>query len=130
MYIIDSSALIAFVRDEKGAGTVEKLIVEGFLMSVVNYGETKGKLVGSGTHTPQQVDQVLASFGTLLEITDFDREQAEGLAFFYARRNPYGLSLGDCTCLALAEAKGFTVLTAEQSWKKVPNLRVKIRLIR
>jgi ribonuclease VapC len=52
------------------------------------------------------------------------------VAFFYARRNPYELSLGDCACLALAEAKGLQVLTAEQSWKKIPNLKIKIRLIR
>jgi PIN domain nuclease of toxin-antitoxin system len=128
--VIDSSALIAFIRDEDGASVVEELLQQGFLISVVNYAETKGKLVGSGTHTPKQVDAALEAFGALLELTDLDREQAESMAFFYARRNPYGLSLGDCACLALAEAKGLQVLTAEQSWKKIPNLKVKIRLIR
>jgi PIN domain nuclease of toxin-antitoxin system len=128
--VIDSSALIAFIRDEDGASVVEELLQQGFLISVVNYAETKGKLVGSGTHTPKQVDAALEAFGALLELTDLDREQAESVAFFYARRNPYGLSLGDCACLALAEAKGLQVLTAEQSWKKIPNLKVKIRLIR
>jgi PIN domain nuclease of toxin-antitoxin system len=121
--------LIAFIRDENGAVVVEELLQHGFLMSVVNYAETKGKLVGSGTHTPKQVDAALEAFGALLELADLDREQAEGMAFFYARRNPYELSLGDCACLALAEAKGLQVLTAEQSWEKIPNLKIKIRLI-
>ena len=130
MLVIDSSALMAFIRDESGAAMVEKLLPDGFMMSVVNYAETKGKLIGSGTHTPQQVNQALEAFGALLEIVDCDRTQAENLAFFYARRNPYGLSLGDCACLALAEARGLSVLTAEQSWKKIPDLKIKIRLIR
>jgi ribonuclease VapC len=130
LFVIDSSALIAFVRDEKGADIVENHVQNGFLMSVVNYAETKGKLVGSGTHRPNQVDAALEAFGGLLELVNLDREQAEGVAFFYARRNPYGLSLGDCACLALAETKKVEVLTAEQSWKKIPNLKVKIRLIR
>ncbi len=130
MYVIDSSALIAFIRDENGAAVVEEQLQHGFLMSVINYAETKGKLVGSGTHTSKQVDAALEAFGALLELADLDRQQAEGVAFFYARRNPYELSLGDCACLALAEAKGLHVLTAEQSWNKIPNLKVKIRLIR
>ena len=130
MLVIDSSALIAFIRDEDGAASVEQLLPEGFLISVLNYAESKGKLVGAGTHTPAEVDRVFASFGALLELVEIDRAQAEGIAFFYARRHPYDLSLGDCACLALAEQRGLNVLTAEQNWKKLPDLRVKVRLIR
>ena len=95
MHVIDSSALIAFIRDETGASTVEQLLPDGFLISVLNYAETKGKLVGSGTHTPAEVDRVLESFGATLELVALDIAQAEGIAFFYARRHPYALSLGD-----------------------------------
>jgi PIN domain nuclease of toxin-antitoxin system len=130
MLVVDSSALMAFIRDEDGAGIVEKHLTNGLLMSVVNYGETKGKLIGSGTHTPAQVDAVFGQFAGLLELAEFDLTQAEGLAYFYARRNPYALSLVDCACLALAEARGLGVLTAEQGWKKLPGLRVKVKLIR
>ena len=130
MHVIDSSALIAFIRDEAGASTVEQLLPDGFLISVLNYAETKGKLVGSGTHTPAEVDRVLESFGATLELVDLNQVQAEGIVFFYARRHPYDLSLGDCACLALAEARGVNVLTTAQNWEKLPGLRVKVKLIR
>ena len=36
----------------------------------------------------------------------------------------------DCACLALAEARGVTVLTAERAWAKLPDLPVTMQLIR
>jgi uncharacterized protein with PIN domain len=43
MLVVDSSALIAFIRDEDGAGIVEKHLTNGLLMSVVNYGSAAAR---------------------------------------------------------------------------------------
>ena len=129
--VIDSSVLLAYFLDEPGAERAEQEIRKGgLLLSSVNCSEVKGQLVGMGVSTPQAVDREFDSLAQLVEIVAFDLEQSDLAAYYYARRNPYNLSLGDCACLALAEARGLDVLTAEQSWAKLPNLPFKIHLIR
>ena len=129
--VIDSSALIAFIRNEAGAERVQKQLERSILVfSTVNLTEVKGKLVGNGLYTPQSVDAAIQAFGGALEIASFDLAQAELAAFWYARRHQYNLSLGDCACLALAETRGLPCMTAEQNWAALPNLRVKLELIR
>lgn len=131
MLILDASALIAYIRKEEGSETVKKRIAktEAFI-SVVNLTEAKGKLVGAGDFTPQQVESELEQLSALVEPLSYDLEQANLAAWWYARKNPYQLSLGDCACLGAAETRGLEVLTAEQRWKKLPNLRIKVTLIR
>ena len=51
-------------------------------------------------------------------------------AFYYARRKPYDLSLGDALCLGMAEALGADVLTAERGWATIPDLPFSVTLIR
>ena len=105
--MIDASALAAFFKREIGSEVVrDRLEQGGVLMSSVNRTELKGKLVGAGLFTPREVDRRLLMFDQLLEVIPFDLEQSDLAAYYYARRNPYDLSLGDCACLALAEARG------------------------
>jgi PIN domain nuclease of toxin-antitoxin system len=129
--IIDTSALLAFFQAEPGRERVEAVMTRSaLLLSSINRVEVKGKLMGSGRFTPQAVDAKLSLLDQILDIVPFDLEQSDLAAYYYARRNPYNLSLGDCACLALAEARGETVLTAEKSWAKLPNLPFKVHLIR
>lgn len=129
--VIDSSVLLAYFLDEPGAERAEQEIRKGgLLLSSVNRTEVKGRLVGMGVSTPQAVDTEFQNLAQLVEIAPFDLEQSDLAAYYYARRNPYNLSLGDCACLALAEARGLDVLTAEQSWAQLPSLPFKIHLIR
>jgi PIN domain nuclease of toxin-antitoxin system len=129
--VIDASALMAFFLREPGSEAVKKALEKGgLLISSVNRTEVKGKLVGSGTYTPQMIDSRFDLLKDVLEVVAFDAEQSDVAAFYYARRNPYNLSLGDCACLALAEVSQQAVLTAEQAWKQLPNLLFKVVLIR
>ncbi len=129
--VIDSSALIAFLRHETGYQKVERLLLKGgLLLSTINRTEVKGKLVGMGVFTPKQVDEVLVNLGELLEMVPFDVEQSDLASYYYARRNPYNLSLGDSACLALAESRKLDVLTAEVAWLKLPHLPIKVITIR
>ncbi|ADH65137.1 hypothetical protein Mesil_3323 (plasmid) [Allomeiothermus silvanus DSM 9946] len=109
-----------------GAGQLEDALEHGVL-SAVTFTEVLGKLVGKGV----PADQAEADLDELgLEVVDYDRELAKVAAYFYARRNPYNLSLGACAVLALGEHLGLPILTGEQAWAKLPGLRVKVRLIR
>ena len=127
--VLDASAVLAWYEDEPGAQIVEDALLRGDgLISSVNLTEVIGKLVGKGIAPENEV--VADLFALKLEVAAFDSALALGAAFFYARRHPYQLSLGDCACLALAEARGLPILTAERAWAKLPNLRVAIELIR
>ena len=129
--VIDASVLLAYFLDELGADNAEAAIRKGgLLLSSVNRTEIKGRLVGMGVSTPQAVDTEFQNLAQLVEIVPFDLEQSDLAAFYYARRNPYNLSLGDCACLALAEARDVDVLTAERSWAKLLGLPFKVHLIR
>jgi len=129
--VIDASALIAFLRRETGHERVAEILDQSdCMLSAVTRTEVLGKLVGSGSYTETEVQEALEPLADALEVVPFDVEQSELAAFWYARRRPYNLSLGDCVCLALAEARGLEVLTAESAWAKLPNLRVKINPIR
>lgn len=129
--VIDASALMAFLQRESGFEKVRQALeAGGLLLSTVNRTEVKGKLVGSGAFTPGQVDTRLDVLRDVLEIAVFDAQQSDLAAYYYARRKPYNLSLGDCACLALAEVRGVPVLTAEQAWAGLPSLPVRVVLIR
>lgn len=128
---MDASALIAFLRLEAGHQRVAEALGGGdCLLSAVTRTELMGKLVGSGSYTEVEIKEALEPLGSALEIVPFDLEQSDLAAFWYARRKPYNLSLGDCVCIALAEARNSGVLTAEAAWAGLPNLRVKVNTIR
>ncbi len=129
--VIDSSAIIAYLRHESGYKHVERLLLKGeLLLSSVNRTEIKGKLVGMGAFTAKQIDEALTNLEALLEVVPFDIQQSDTAAYYCARRKPYTLSLGDCACLALAEIKHVPVVTAEAAWAKLPDLPFKVTVIR
>lgn len=129
--MIDASALMAFLQREPGHAQVRQALeAGGMVLSTVNRTEVKGKLVGSGAFTPQQVDTHMDLLRDVLEVAPFDGPQSDLAAYYYARRHPYDLSLGDAACLGLAEARTLAVLTAEKAWAALPDLPVEVVLIR
>ena len=125
---IDSSALMAWFQNEPGDELTQTQLDFGGMIAAPNLTEVIGKLVSSGVAPINEVQRDVLALG--LEVIPMDQEIALAAAFFYARRHPYDLSLGDCVCIAVAETLGVEILTAEQSWAKIPDLRVKVRLIR
>lgn len=100
------------------------------LVLAVQMVEVEGKLVSGGNLTPQQVRARLHSLGQLLEVAPFGREAQQAASFYYARRKPYNLSLGDALCLGAAEAMNADVMTAEHGWATLPGLPFAVNLIR
>ncbi len=126
--VLDASALIAWFQRELGFETVRSQLEYGGVIAVPNMTEVIGKLVSSGVAPHNEVERDLLALG--LEVVAMDQEIGLAAAYYYARRNPYNLSLGDCACLATAEVLGLEVLSAEQGWAQLSNLRTTVRLIR
>jgi PIN domain nuclease of toxin-antitoxin system len=125
--VIDSSALLAFFNREPGADVVGRVLTGDCFISTLTYTEVIGKIVGAGG-LQKDIEQDLEELR--LEPTPFNQEQARIAAYFYARRKPYTLALGDCATLALGEFLREPVLTAEKSWASLPDLKVEVELIR
>lgn len=129
--LLDASALMAFFRKEPGWEVVAQALTDRHcLISSANVVEAEGKLVSDGTFT---VDRVRRRFGVLtqvLEVVPFPSAAQHAASFYYARRRPYNLSLGDALCLATAEHHGADALTAESAWASLPDLPIQIQVIR
>lgn len=129
--LLDASALMAFFRQEEGYDVVKQaLLNRNCLVCTVQIVEVKGKLAGEGHFTLAQVEAELFKFSHMLTILPFDDAAQQAASFYYARRKPYNLSLGDAVCLGLAEALGADVLTAERGWAQLADLPITVQLIR
>jgi ribonuclease VapC len=113
-YVLDASAVLCLLQEEKGAERVARALPAA-VIGAVNYAEVVGKLVESG------IDEATADglMDTLqLNVIPFDRIQARLAGALRATTRKLGLSLGDRACLALAAAEGATALTCERAWTK------------
>ena len=115
--VYDASALLAVVFSEPGAETViEQLGEPGGEISAANLAEVGSKMAERGLSTTQ-VQRELASFA--LDVVSLDEPQALLVAGLRVPTMALGLSLGDRCCLALAQTRGATILTADRGWKKL-----------
>ena len=116
--VLDASAILAVLFQERGAEKMTDGILNLAVVSAVNLAEVQTKLVKMG-HPPED-----AWSDALLLETDpepFTADQAKIAGSLIAETEKYGLSLGDRSCLALAIALKAPVYTTEQAWR---NLRV------
>ncbi|QFP77594.1 PIN domain-containing protein [Deinococcus sp. AJ005] len=129
--LLDASALLAYLLKEEGGAEVLDIVSRiPCQVSSVTMTEVQGKLVGRGELTPTQVQMKLGPLMGFLREIPFDPACREKAAFYYARKSPYDLSLGDACCLGTAEALGMDVLTAERGWAVIPDLPFQVQLIR
>lgn len=122
--VLDASAILALLRGEPGAEQVEGILRDA-LVSVVNEAEVIGRLI-SGGHPPQQALAVVASLP--YELVELDRALSRQAGAWWGVTKPYGLSLADRCCLALAKREGLPALTADASWTEV-DVGAEVRLI-
>lgn len=123
--VLDASALLAYVKGEQGADDVAAVIGDA-VISTVNYAEAVTKLIEKGMSLPL-VRTALGIAG--LDIVDFDRGLAEVAGAMFATTKPFGLSLGDRACLALAAREGVHAMTGDRIWSKL-GAEFKVQLIR
>jgi PIN domain nuclease of toxin-antitoxin system len=112
-FILDSSAVLAFLNQENGAEYVERLIPDSKI-NAVNVAEVLTRSVELG-HTNESARESFAMLS--IEIIDFDEGHAEKAAELRAATRHLGLSLGDRSCLASAILHNATAVTADRQWK-------------
>lgn len=113
-FVLDASALIAFLREEPGAEKVEAVLTRSCI-SAVNLAETYGKMVEYGKPLEAVAYQVER---LRIPVVLFDEEQARISASLWKASRAVGLSLGDRACLALALQTTLPALTTEREWEK------------
>jgi ribonuclease VapC len=126
--VFDSSAVLAVIYGESGSDEVYDVLdrMRGALLSSVNLIEVHSKLLLNGLPQEaarQKIRQLRC------EICPLDEEQARIASEMVTTTRPYGLSLGDRVCLALAIQRNATVYTADQAWEGIP-LRLELKMIR
>lgn len=124
-YVLDASAILALLNAEEGSQLVENFLPES-IISAINLAEVVTRL--SVLRMPEgEIRTVLNLLG--LEIIPFDEGQAFAAGLLSSYTRPFGLSLGDRACLALARINQATAITADRVWKNL-ELGIEITLIR
>lgn len=125
--ILDSSALLALIRQEPGRETVaHHLRTDTCSMSAVNVSEVVAKLAERGTGRVE-ILALLERFP--LAVHSFDAEHAIEAGLLRPLTRAAGLSLGDRACLSLAIELGTPVLTTDRAWASL-SLPIEVILVR
>ncbi|WP_329308957.1 PIN domain-containing protein [Streptomyces microflavus] len=120
--VLDSSALVAWVFQEKGADVVDELLF-GAATTAANVAEVTYVCLQRGRTTPpQQLIQDLAALGLSVEPTPAEQAVRAGQLVHESRRdrhkyNGRSLALGDALCIALGEHLGRPLVTGDTLWK-------------
>ena len=123
--VFDSSALLALLNNEAGGEIVSSYKAQA-IISTVNLAEVNTILLNMGMKVAE-----ISNLGSAIvkEVIPFDLSQALHSASLKQANKSFGLSMGDCACISLAEIKGLPVLTADKIWKKA-NIKAEVILIR
>ncbi|MEJ0064961.1 MAG: type II toxin-antitoxin system VapC family toxin [Caulobacteraceae bacterium] len=124
-FVLDSSAVLADLRDEPGAAVVRSASPTSYL-SAVNYAEIITKLIEAGT-PPDSAGEIAEQLGYTVVVADQERAASAGKLHAKTRRT--GVSIGDRFCLALAQELSLPALTGDRRWKSL-DLGVEVTLIR
>lgn len=112
-YVLDASALLAWLNGEVGGEKVEPLLGVS-VISTVNLSETIQKSLVRGVDVEGLVED-LRALG--LGVASFSAEEAEIAAWLWPKTRKSGLSLADRACLALARRLDVPAVTADRDWK-------------
>jgi ribonuclease VapC len=120
--VLDASAVLALVRDERGADKVAPHIGRA-VISAVDLQEVIKELLICGLDEVT-IREVLGELR--LDVRAHDADAAYAAAVLYAQTHQYCRELGGRSCLALAAQLGVPALTADPELKnvKVKNLRL------
>lgn len=117
-FVLDASAILAFVQGEDGDGAVEAALHLGAACGAANWSEVAQKVLAAERDW-DLVRALLTSYEVRVEpVLGEDAEWA-------ARRWTHGegLSLADRLCLALGERLDGEVLTADALWGSAGRVR-------
>ena len=124
--LLDASAVLALLKQEKGHTVVEEILAKSCCSSV-NVSEVISVLIRSGVPAIK-IDQVLDD--SIPEIIPFTREEAKLAGIIIQHTKDLGLSLGDRACIATSIHHKIPVYTADSSWSKLKLDDLTVKLIR
>jgi ribonuclease VapC len=130
--VLDASALLALINEERGAHVVKTAIASGAAISVVNWIEVLSKLVEEGENPELASARISAANPgeAAIKIEPVTAEDAIEAARLRPLTKDQGLSLADRACLALGRRLSAAVLTADREWTGLGDLSASVRLIR
>jgi len=123
--VLDASALLAYLQDEKGSELIDAILPQSVISSV-NWSEVVQKSISNKVDT-KGLRGELETLGLI--INPFTLEQAELAAELWQTSKEYGLSLGDRACLSLGIDLNVPVYTTDKVWTLL-NLPITIRCLR
>ena len=117
----DASALLAYLQEEPGRAAVAAMLPQA-VMSTVNWTEVIGETESAGLSSEDLFDS----------LEPLSRVQVEIAGRLVERTRPFGLSLADRACLAVAIERRDTAYTADRAWLRLrPDVHVEaIRYLR
>jgi len=124
--VLDASALLALLNQERGSERVAAIITDKAAMSTVKFSEVVAKLSNDGMPN-EMIRDLLDSLE--LEVIDFDTELAYQTGLLRPFTKHAGLSLGDRACLALAQHLRLPALTTDRVWDAL-SLGIPVQVIR
>jgi ribonuclease VapC len=125
-YVLDASALLVLLKGETGSERVIEALMDGTVISAVNFSEVVAKLREGGM-LEEAIHESLDSLE--LDIVEFDTEFAYQAGLLRPLTKSAGLSLGDRACLALAQNLNLPALTADRAWDGL-SLGIRVQVIR
>jgi ribonuclease VapC len=109
---------------------VVEAISAGTAISTVNLSEVLAKLAEHGQFAVPTLMRIKRTLKDALRVEPFTEEDAAEAADLRPRSREQGLSFGDRACLALAARFEVPAVTADRSWKDLPEVGIAVRLIR
>lgn len=120
-YVLDASALIAFLEDKAGAQKIEAMLIEArraharIFMSSLNYGEVYSKLLRD--QSQEQARRTISGVSPLpIEIQDVTAQRSFRAAEI---KNTYKLYYADAFAAGLAIEHKATLVTGDSDFKKL-----------
>ncbi len=125
--MVDASAVLAWIFDERGSDAVEKVLGVSAL-STVNLAEVLYRADEDGMRT-DGLEQDLRDLG--VQIEPFVADDAERVKVIrrQSRKKKLSLSLADCCCIATAQRLGVQVVGGDREWDAL-DLEVEIQPFR
>ena len=125
-YVLDASAVLAVILEEPGREIVMQAIERGATIGSINLAEVITRLVRLGMS-----DERIAILvgGLRLRIEPLEAAVARDAGLMSRVTSPFGLSLGDRCCLALAKQLGLPALTADRRWSEL-QVGIRVELLR
>jgi PIN domain nuclease of toxin-antitoxin system len=125
MYVLDASALLAYLNDETGGNEVEALLDDA-LISTVNLAEVLHKAVRNDISATQLATDIS---GMGVHSVAFDASMAVMTAELWSHTKHRGLSLADRACLSLATQLNAIAVTTDRAWADLNLPGIDIHLV-